>query len=75
MRGEDLLDEHTYRRVRADQLVRERAKAAGLSRRRFLQILTAGAGAAAIGGVDPRAAERPFYRGIDLRGPAHLHVR
>ncbi len=54
---EDLLDEHTYRQVRADQLVRERAKAAGLSRRRLLQILTAGAGAAAMGGVGPRAVD------------------
>jgi len=57
MRGDDLLDEHTYRQVRTDQLVRERAKAAGLSRRRFLQILTAGAGAAAMGGVGPRTID------------------
>jgi sulfane dehydrogenase subunit SoxC len=56
MRGEDLLNEHTYKQVRADQLVRERAKAAGLSRRRFLQILTAGAGAAAMG-VGARTVE------------------
>ena len=57
MREEDLLDEHTYRQVRADQLVRERATAAGLSRRRFLQILTAGASAAALGGFRARPVE------------------
>jgi sulfane dehydrogenase subunit SoxC len=57
MRGEDLLDEHTYRQVRADQLVREQAKAGGMSRRRVLQMLTAGAGAAVLGGVGPRAVE------------------
>jgi sulfane dehydrogenase subunit SoxC len=55
MRGEDLLDEHTYGEVRADQAIWRRAKGAGLSRRRFLQILTAGAGAAATGGVRPWA--------------------
>jgi sulfane dehydrogenase subunit SoxC len=57
MRGDDLLDEHTYRQVRADQLALERARAAGLSRRRFLQVLGAGAGAAAMGGIQPRATD------------------
>jgi len=57
MRGEDLLDEQTYRQVRADQLEREQAKAGGLSRRRLLQMLTAGAGAAALGGVGARAVD------------------
>ena len=55
MREEDLLDEHTYGQVRADQIVHKRARAAGLSRRRFLQILSAGTGAAVIGGVRSRA--------------------
>ncbi len=67
MRGEDLLDEHTYNQVRGDQLVRERAKAAGLSRRRLLQILTAGAGAAAMGGVGLRA--------VDAQTPTDLVVK
>jgi sulfane dehydrogenase subunit SoxC len=56
MHEHDLLDERTYKLVRTDQLVRERAKAAGLSRRRFLEVLTAGAGAAAVGAVGPTAA-------------------
>ena len=57
MHEQDLLDERTYKQVRTDQLVWKRAKAAGLSRRRFLEVLTAGAGAAAVGGVGPRAAD------------------
>ena len=56
MRGEDLLDEATYADVRIDQAVWERAKAAGLSRRRVLQLLAAGAGAAVIGGGAPKAS-------------------
>jgi sulfane dehydrogenase subunit SoxC len=67
MRSEDLLDEHIYNQVRTDQRVHERAKAAGLSRRRLLQILTAGAGAAAVGGVGLRA--------VDAQTPTDLVVK
>jgi DMSO/TMAO reductase YedYZ molybdopterin-dependent catalytic subunit len=67
MRSEDLLDEHTYNQVRTDQRVHERAKAAGLSRRRLLQILTAGAGAAAMGGTGLRA--------VDAQAPTDLVVK
>jgi sulfane dehydrogenase subunit SoxC len=67
MRGGNLLDEHTDRPVRAGQLVRERAKSAGLSRRRFLQTLTAGAGAAAIGAAAQRA--------VDAQAPTDLVVK
>ena len=56
MRGEGLLDEHAYGQVRTDQFIDAQARAAGVSRRRFLEIVTAGAGAAAIGGLRPRAA-------------------
>jgi sulfane dehydrogenase subunit SoxC len=55
MRGDDLLNEATYRVVRADHAVSAGAKAVGVSRRRFLEIVTAGAGAAVIGGASPRA--------------------
>lgn len=54
MHSEDLLDENTYRQLRADQFTRERAKAAGLSRRRLFQILTAASGGAAVGAIVPR---------------------
>lgn len=55
MHSEELLDENTYRQLRADQFDREQAKAAGLSRRRFLRILTAASGGAAVGAIIPRA--------------------
>ena len=56
MRGEDLLDEQVYGQARTDQFVHAQARAAGVSRRRFLELAAAGAGAAAIGGLRPRAA-------------------
>lgn len=56
MGGEPLLDEQTYEHARADEFISERAKAAGLSRRRFLQVLTAGAGLAVLGGGLTRSA-------------------
>jgi hypothetical protein len=59
MGGDLLLDEQTYVDARADEFISERAKAAGLSRRRFLQILTAGGACGSRGRV--RAAGR---RGI-----------
>ena len=55
MRGDDLLDEVTYRELRADQAVWRRAKAARLSRRRALEILAAGAGAAVAGSASAQA--------------------
>ncbi len=56
MGGEPLLDEQTYEHERADEFIYERAKAAGLSRRRFLQVLTAGAGLAFLEAGSPRPA-------------------
>jgi sulfane dehydrogenase subunit SoxC len=67
MRGEDLLNGLTHGHKRIDQLVRDRAKAAGLSRRRFLQVLTAGAGAAAVGTAGTRA--------VDAQAPTDLVVK
>jgi sulfane dehydrogenase subunit SoxC len=65
MRGGDLLNEH--KPVRAGEFVRGRAKSAGLSRRRFLQTLTAGAGAAAIAAAGTRA--------VDAQAPTDLVVK
>jgi sulfane dehydrogenase subunit SoxC len=56
MRDGDLLDQETYREARTDRYIWEQAKAAGLSRRRFLQVLSAGAGAAALSGAVPAGA-------------------
>ena len=47
MRDEDLRDERVYAQTRADEWLWARAKATGLSRRRLLQVLAAGAAAAA----------------------------
>jgi sulfane dehydrogenase subunit SoxC len=56
MHSDDLLDENSYSQLRADQFIRERAKAAGLSRRRFLQIAAAAASGAAVAGEIGRGA-------------------
>jgi sulfane dehydrogenase subunit SoxC len=66
MRNEDLRDEHVYRQARTDRFIWERAKAAGVSRRRFLQALTAGAGAAAVAGMVPRTAQAQAPSSNDL---------
>lgn len=55
MNSEDLRNEGIYRQVRADQFVWQGAKRAGLSRRRFLEMLAAASGAAASGAIAPRA--------------------
>jgi DMSO/TMAO reductase YedYZ molybdopterin-dependent catalytic subunit len=47
MHRKDLLDEQSYARQRADEFIWERTKALGLSRRRLVQLLAAGTGAAA----------------------------
>lgn len=67
MRGEDLHQKLTHKRIGVAQLIRDRAKAAGLSRRRFLQVLTAGASAAAVGAAGTRA--------VDAQAPTDLVVK
>jgi sulfane dehydrogenase subunit SoxC len=54
MHSEDLRNEDAYRQLRRDQFVWERAKAAGVSRRRFLELLAAASGAAASSAIAPR---------------------
>ena len=48
MRRKDLLNEGIYGKARADQWLWNRAKTLGISRRRLIQIVTAGAGAATV---------------------------
>lgn len=52
----DLRDPSAYRAARTDERVRREARAAGLSRRRLLE-LAAAAGAASLAGLSPRAAQ------------------
>jgi len=56
-----LMDEHVYEAARADERLWTRAKTLGISRRRLLELLAAGAGAAAFVGVrrPPRADGAP----------------
>src|SRR2546425_5610811 len=51
MREEDLRDEQVYQLARADEWLWTRASAMGVSRRRLLQMLAAGAAAAGAGQV------------------------
>jgi DMSO/TMAO reductase YedYZ molybdopterin-dependent catalytic subunit len=53
---EDLRDEHTYLEERQTEQLWRWAKAAGLSRRRFLSLLAGGGGAAVLATFGPRAA-------------------
>ena len=48
MRRKDLLKEQSYEQARVDQWLWTRAKTLGISRRRLIQIMSAGAGAATI---------------------------
>lgn len=49
MQEKDLLDEQAYFQAKADEFIWQRAKAYGISRKRFLQLMTFGAGAAMSG--------------------------
>ncbi len=51
MRTNGLKDEGTYERERAEQRIWQGARDLGVSRRRFLQLATAGAGVATFGGL------------------------
>lgn len=49
MREEDLLVEKVYEQARSDEFIWQRAKALGISRKRFLQLMAFGAGATLAG--------------------------
>lgn len=49
MSNKDLLNEQLYDRARADEFIGQRAKLLGISRRRLVQLLSAGASAATVG--------------------------
>ena len=49
MDNQDLRNEQVYDRTRADDLIRQQAKALGISRRKLVQLLTAGTSAATLG--------------------------
>ena len=53
MERNDLCDEATYLRTRAEELAWTRARALGVSRRRFLELATTATGVAAAAGVVP----------------------
>lgn len=56
---DDLRDEHAYARARAEERLWRRARALGISRRRLLRMVAAGAGAAVAGLPRGRAAAAP----------------
>jgi sulfane dehydrogenase subunit SoxC len=66
MRSDDLLNEEAYMHARADQFVRDGAKAAGVSRRRFLELLTTVSGVAAAGALLPQTATVTAQNAPDL---------
>ncbi|MEW6299690.1 MAG: sulfite oxidase [Thermodesulfobacteriota bacterium] len=86
MHRKDLLNEHIYDRERADEFMRKRAKILGLSRRQFIQLLVAGAGAAATVNLLPfrqkaavaaagQAIIKPAPPGLFLQSGSNLEMR
>ncbi|MCP9449746.1 MAG: sulfite oxidase [Nitrospira sp.] len=86
MHRKDLLNEESYDRERADEVVWKRAKVLGLSRRRFIQLLAAGAGAAATANLLPshrklvaaevdRAIIKPAPPELFLQNGSNLEMR
>lgn len=66
MREKDLLDEEDYKQARADEFVWQRAKALGISRRKFIRLMTFGTGitVASLSGISSRSAlaEQTVYK-------------
>ncbi|MCP9468647.1 MAG: sulfite oxidase [Nitrospira sp.] len=86
MHRKDLLNEEIYDRERADEFVWKRAKVLGLSRRQFIQLLAAGAGAAATANLLPshrklvaaeadRAIIKPAPPEMFLQNGSNLEMR
>lgn len=59
MPEEDLLIEQDYEKARADEMIWQRAKALGMSRKKFLQMLAFGAGGLAVSGLPHFRFEKP----------------
>lgn len=85
MHRKDLLDEQTYDRERADEFVWERTRKLGLSRRKLMQLLAGGTGAAAVGLVsshravkaaeDDRAIIKPASPELFFTSGSNLEMR
>ena len=86
MHGHDLLNERTCRQEWADESVWRRAKVLGLSRRRFLQRLAAGVGAAAavnlvpsryrvLAAADDQAILKPAPPELFVQSGSNLEMR
>ena len=58
MDNKDLLKESIYERTRANELIRQRAKALGISRRRLVQLLAASTSAAGVGLFPSRQSKK-----------------
>ena len=58
MNDKDLLNEKGYDRIRADEFISKRAKVLGISRRRLVQLLAAGASVATAGLLPKRKEEQ-----------------
>ena len=58
MDNKDLLKEQIYKRTRANELIWQRAKALGISRRRLVQLLAAGTSAVGVGLIPSRRSKK-----------------
>ncbi len=69
MSNKDLLDEELYDLLRADEFIRRKAKFLGISRRRLVQLLVAGASAATTGLLSPLAKNNKVQAQIPKTPP------
>ena len=67
MREEDLLVEKNYKQARADEIIWQRAKALGISRQKFLQLITGAAGLAI--GLPHLRLEKPALASVGIVEP------
>jgi sulfane dehydrogenase subunit SoxC len=69
MREEELLVEEVYQQARADEFVWQKAKALGMSRKKFLQFMAVGAGIAIGSGLPRLRLEEPALAASELVKP------
>lgn len=69
MSEEELLVEEVYRQARADEFVWQKAKALGVSRKKFLQFMAVGAGIAIGSGLPRLRLEEPALAASELVKP------